>query len=385
MTRTVVLVSTPIKPDLAEAIAAGEAPRRDYFELRDMLRAELMAPPEKPGRLYSLLRKAGGNSLAMAVTAWLRRDSYDVILTDQESVGLLLAMLFKLTLTRRGHVMISHYLTPFKKQVFYRWFGAQARIDRTVCYSSAQAALARTQLGLRDEQVALVLHPADASFWCPPASDEEREADETLLREASVDLPSDVPLICSAGLEFRDYPTLVEAAKSLPAGTQVVIAASSPWSKRKDATRDTELPENVRRVSLKPLQLRALYRRAGVVAIPLHDVDFQAGSLVAYEAMACGRPVVITRTRGQRDIVREGETGFYVPAGDPSAMAGALNRLLGDPSLAEKMGRFAREVVVEHGLNLDSYLVHMVDLVHEAARRAERRSTARRTTATRRG
>lgn len=385
MTRTVVLVSTPIKPGLAQSIAAGEAPRRDYFELRDMLDAELVSPPEKPGRLYRLLQKVGGNSLAMAVSVWLRRGSYDVILTDQESVGLLLAMLFKLTRTRRGHVMISHYLTPLKKQVFYRWFRAQTHIDRTVCYSSAQARLAHSALGLRDDQVALVLHPADASFWCPPASGEERAADDRLLCDAGLDIEPGAPLVCSAGLEFRDYPTLIEAARELPEGVEVVVAASSPWSKRKDTTQDAEMPPNVRRVSLKPLQLRALYRRASVVAIPLYDVDFQAGSLVAYEAMACGRPVVITRTRGQSDIVREGQTGYYVPAGDPGAMAKALQRLLSDPALAERMGRSAREVVVEHGLNLDSYLVHMVDLVHEAARRAERRSRTRQATPTPRG
>ena len=98
------------------------------------------------------------------------------------------------------------------------------------------------------------------------------------------------------------------------------------------------------------------------MAIPLFDVDFQAGSLVAYEAMACGKPVVITRTRGQHDIVKEGETGFYIPPGDANAMAGALNRLLDDPKLAGKMGDASRETV-EHGLNLEVYLERMCDLI----------------------
>lgn len=377
MTRTTVLVSTPIKPDLAASIQAGEAPRRDYFELRDMLGAELMSPPDKPGRFYSLLRKLGGNAGAMAVTAWLRRDSYDVILTDQETVGLALAMLFKLTRVRRGHVMITHYLTPFKKQIFYRWFRAQTHIDRTICYSTAQERLARKELGLRSDQVALVLHPADSEFWSPSASEEEREADRQLLKDAGIDLPDDAPVICSAGREFRDYPTLIEAAKRLPEGTHVVIAASSPWSKRKDTTQDVDVPANVRLVSLKPLQLRALYRRALVVAIPLYDVDFQAGSLVAYEAMACGKPVVITQTRGQLDIVTEGKTGFYVPVGDFAAMARTLNKLLSNHALAEKMGKQSRETV-EGGLNLGTYLQHVTELVWEAARRRERRLSARR-------
>jgi glycosyltransferase involved in cell wall biosynthesis len=366
MTRTAILVSSPVRKELAALIAAGEAPRRDYLELRNMLGGELLYPPEQAGPVYRLLHRVGGNALAMAWYAWTRRGSYDSILTDQEGTGLLLAMLFKVTRTRRGHVMISHYLTPSKKQIFYKYLRAQSHIDVTVCYSTAQEKVAREQLGLGPGEASMVLHPADGNFWRPASSSEETQADEALLREAGLDLPGGTPLVCSAGLEFRDYPTLIEAARQLKGGAHVAIAASSPWSKRKNTAAEIDLPENVHLLSLKPVELRALYRRSTTVAIPLYDVDFQAGSLVAYEAMACGIPVVITRTRGQADIVREGETGSYVPAHDPAAMAAAVNRLLDDPPLTEKMGAAAREVV-ERGLNLDTYLSRMCELVYRVA------------------
>jgi glycosyltransferase involved in cell wall biosynthesis len=364
--RAAIVVSSPVKAELADMIKAGEAPRRDYFELRNMLGAELLAPPANPSWPYRLLHLLGGHALAMACTAWWRHREYDVVLTDQEACGLVLGMLFKLTRVRMAHVMISHYLTPAKKQVFYRLFGVQSHIACTVCYSTAQHRLARERLGLAPHQVRLVLHPADDKFWVPACSDAERAEDAQLLRQAGLDLPEDAPVVCSAGLEFRDYPTLLRAARMLPASTLVVIAASSPWSKRKNTAQGADLPRNVRLVSLKPLQLRALYRRSRVVAIPLYDVDFQAGSLVAYEAMACGKPVVMTRTRGQNDILRDGETGLYVRVGDAYDMADALNRLLADPELARAMGRRGR-AVVEQGLNLDAYLQQMVRLVREVA------------------
>jgi glycosyltransferase involved in cell wall biosynthesis len=366
MARVVVLVSTLIKPNLAEAIAAGEAPRRDYFELQDMLGCELMSPPPPAGMIYRMLRKLGGTASAMAWAAWLSRHHYDVILTDQEAAGLILALLFKLTRIRRGHVMISHYLTPAKKQILYRLLRAQTHIDVTVCYSSAQEKLARDNLRLNRDQVSLVLHPADSRFWRPIADREEFLADKEMLHQAGIHLPEHAQVVCSAGLEFRDYPTLMEAVKRLPNSVRIVIATASPWSKRKNTAEDVKLPENVQRVALNPQQLRALYRRSQIVAIPLYDVDFQAGSLVAYEAMACGKPVVITRTRGQSDIVREGETGLYVPPGDVNALAEALNQMLSDPALARSLGAKAR-LIVEEGLNLDSYLAEMVELVHRVA------------------
>ena len=113
---------------------------------------------------------------------------------------------------KRGHVMISHYLTPRGKQLFYKLLKVQSHIDRTVCYSTAQEKLARNELGLKPNQLALVLHPADGLFWRPAASLEEQEADDALLKQVWPDMLADKPLVCSAGLEFRDYPTLMKAA-----------------------------------------------------------------------------------------------------------------------------------------------------------------------------
>ena len=57
--------------------------------------------------------------------------------------------------------------------------------------------------------------------------------------------------------------------------------------------------------------------------------------------MACGRAVVASETGGLAFLIRDGETGFHVPAGDPSALAGRLAELLSDPGLRERMGKEA--------------------------------------------
>jgi glycosyltransferase involved in cell wall biosynthesis len=44
-------------------------------------------------------------------------------------------------------------------------------------------------------------------------------------------------------------------------------------------------------------------------------------ALVQQEAMACGLPLIVTRNAGGEDLIIEGETGFLVPAGQPSAIA----------------------------------------------------------------
>ena len=66
----------------------------------------------------------------------------------------------------------------------------------------------------------------------------------------------------------------------------------------------------------------------------------------AIEALAAGRPVVATRVGGVPDVVREGEDGFLVEAGDVDALAERLARLAADPELRERLGAAGRARVI---------------------------------------
>jgi L-malate glycosyltransferase len=79
----------------------------------------------------------------------------------------------------------------------------------------------------------------------------------------------------------------------------------------------------------------------------------EAASLTLLEAMASGVPVVVTAVGGNPELVRHGIDGLHVPRGDASATANALLLILGDPSIAARMGQAARQRVVEH-YQLDS-------------------------------
>jgi len=72
-------------------------------------------------------------------------------------------------------------------------------------------------------------------------------------------------------------------------------------------------------------------------------MEFQ--SLVVAEevaaGLAAGRPVVASAVNGIPEIVKDGETGFLVEPGDPSALAAAIRRLADDPDLRARMGEAA--------------------------------------------
>ena len=91
------------------------------------------------------------------------------------------------------------------------------------------------------------------------------------------------------------------------------------------------------------------YRRADVVAVPSRYEPF---GLVALEAMACGRPVVASRTGGLAEIVDDGRTGLLVSPGDHLRLARALVKLLADDPARSSAGYAAREHVLRYTWDL---------------------------------
>jgi glycosyltransferase involved in cell wall biosynthesis len=74
----------------------------------------------------------------------------------------------------------------------------------------------------------------------------------------------------------------------------------------------------------------------------------EAAGLVNLEAGACGLPVIASDIGGIPEYVADGRTGLLFPAGDHHRLAEHVGRLLADPEAACRMGREARQWVVEH-------------------------------------
>jgi glycosyltransferase involved in cell wall biosynthesis len=90
---------------------------------------------------------------------------------------------------------------------------------------------------------------------------------------------------------------------------------------------------------------------------------------VVHEAMSRGRAVIGTSPGGHRDMIEDGGNGLLVPAGDPTALATAMRRLLDEPDLRDEMGRRGRELA--KGFTLSAVLPRferLYDRVREARR-----------------
>ncbi len=99
--------------------------------------------------------------------------------------------------------------------------------------------------------------------------------------------------------------------------------------------------ENVINLGLLPnAAVLAAWQRCTVGVVPSIWPD--SFPTVALEAMAAGAAVVASRIGGLPEAVIDGESGLLVTPGDAGELAAALERLLGDPALRERLGSGAR-------------------------------------------
>jgi len=95
-----------------------------------------------------------------------------------------------------------------------------------------------------------------------------------------------------------------------------------------------------------PGQALGLMRRAraGVIPLPAEgsaEARWFTAPLKLFELWATGAPVVVTDLPSLRALVRDGDTGLIAPA-HPEGLAAALDRLLGDPTLAARLAGAGR-------------------------------------------
>jgi glycosyltransferase involved in cell wall biosynthesis len=358
MTKVLLVVSSDKAADEA-MLARGESPRRDYMELARTLNADVFdARTARTGIRARIGRVGIGLMQALSVAKLL--SSYDVVYTDNERVGVFVGLLLRLRKVRPVHVMLGHHLTPSKKRLLLRL--ARQGVDRLLVHSLVQKHVSMESLGFSDGKVEVVPYQVDTEFWRP------------------LGLPSE-KVICSAGLECRDYPTLIRAIQALP--VDVKIGAASHWS-AKHSRIEGELPANVEVRPFTYTELRELYDRSRFVVVPLLDVDFQAGITLILEAMAMSKAVIVTRTRGLPESVRgpmwtdalsewpqnalapADSTGIFVPPDDTNAIRSAISYLLANPDVASLLGANGRKLA-EQEYSLAAFAVRFSAAILESA------------------
>jgi len=178
---------------------------------------------------------------------------------------------------------------------------------------------------------------------------------------------ADVPRLLCVGrlIPIKGHIVLLrafaEAKRTLP-GLELEIAGRGPLEPALRAlASELGVGDSVRFLGhVSPIQ--AAIERATVVVVPSMGEGF---GMVALEAMERARPVIAAAIGGLGELVREGETGFLVPAGEAEPLTTAIERVAGDAELALRMGEAGRKRALSRFLQ--TFCTDRTELLYEDA------------------
>ena len=275
-----------------------------------------------------------------------RQHRFDVVYSACQSETWLLARLRRLGLFRRPLVAIVHH--PITGRVR----GGPAFVeghDRLLFLSQK----------VRDQTVAE--HPAmkdrcetlpwgvDAAFYTQPSTEQHAFGHGYFV---------------SAGKANRDHQALAECA--IEGGHPTVIICSADTLPSAPPSPHVTVVHDATGHGAAYTQLIGVFRDARAIVIPLMDVGLMAGLTSLLDAMACGKPVIMTRNLFiDLDIEALG-FGIWVPAGDRAALGQAMARLAQDDALVHAMGAKARAFAQAH-YSHEAFSAHIAEVLRAAA------------------
>lgn len=164
------------------------------------------------------------------------------------------------------------------------------------------------------------------------------------ITRAELGLPADAFIVLCVGrlVELKRHELLIQAVAevSRTRPTYLLCAGDGP---RREALQqraaELGMNEQVRFLGNRD-DIPNLLRGADVFALAS---DTEGLSCSILESMAAGIPAVVTDVGGNRELIRDGETGCLVPRGDADALRKALLLLLDKPEQRRQMGRAAKQ------------------------------------------
>ena len=299
---------------ITSRFAYGEVPQPDGYAVRELFYRHARGAPGSRARLAAKLIDHVPDMLHYRDVA----RSADVV----HFQWLAVQAVDRWLLPRRPTVLTAHDLLPREPRPGQVW--SQRRlydaVDAVVVHSAYGREVLVGELGVDGAKVRVIPHGAFKHLTV--------QADERPLPPELGAVRSPVVLFFGLLRPYKGLDVLLDAWREIDGAELWIVGRPrmpiEPLRARAAA--------NVRFVPryVSDAELPAFFRRADVVVLPYSRTGRFDQSGVLATALAFGKPTVVTDVGGFGEVAAAG-AALVVPPGDPAALHGALERLLGDP------------------------------------------------------
>jgi len=218
--------------------------------------------------------------------------------------------------------------------------------DRIIAATEAERSQLELLYGINHQKVSIVPPGVDTHHFYPIPPDEAKEAIGISPQDRMAVFVGRIEPLKGVDTLIRAMAIVKKTCKQFVCPHYLVIIGGDPeghpereegeMGRLQELTRSLGLDEIVLFLGKRGQDtLPYYYSAAEVVVMPSHYESF---GMVALEAMACGTPVIASQVGGLAYLVKDGETGFFVPAQDPEALAEKLRLIFVEHGLRARMG-----------------------------------------------
>ena len=181
---------------------------------------------------------------------------------------------------------------------------------------------------LSKNKTSLIKFGVDTDFWKP-----SRKLSEKFIFSIGQDPNRDFETLMNAKV---NYPIKIHTSLKLKIpdnNNQIFITKGSFYNS-----------------TLSDIELKKIYQKALIVVVPLKDVFQPTGYSVTLQAMACGKPVILSKIKGlwAPKILKHNFNCVLVPPGDADSLQKCINELVSNKNRYSYISKNARKTVLEH-------------------------------------
>jgi glycosyltransferase involved in cell wall biosynthesis len=202
---------------------------------------------------------------------------------------------------------------------------------RTILYGQGELESMREMFKIPADRIEVNCFGVDDSFWTPASKSNRQDY-----------------ILAIGNDSRRDYDLLIRAAGALKRPIKILTKRELP----------SDLPHNIEVVrgswheqALSDTKLREMYRSAFCVAVPLIESNQPSGQSVTLQAMACGTPVILTKTTGlwETALLQDGDNIVFTRPGDEVGFIKAIEDLENNPEQWQRLGEGGLQYIRNYG------------------------------------